>query len=181
MTRSLTPRMRRLAGIALFVGLGALAAVPGHADPAAPEGASVTEVSVKNPLGMSLTGTKVVDPKAGTAEHTILSALKSQAKNGSFKAFLGFMHPKAKSETEQKANLEAYQYKSSKGGVAKKCMHDDGAALITVAKKDVNATVQGGGDVGVKVMVWCGADRMPVPFTLYPDGDVYRVTVWGLN
>ena len=181
MTRSFSLTLRRLAGVTLLVGLGSLAAVPGHADPAAPEGASVTQMDVKNPVGMTLKGTKVVDPKAGTAEHTLLQALKSQAKNGSFKAFLGFMHPKTKSETEQLENLEAYQYKSSKGSKAKQCLHDDDTAIVTVSKKDVNAAVEGGGSVGVKVMVWCGEGRMPVPFTLYPDGDVYRVTVWGLN
>ena len=67
------------------------------------------------------------------------------------------------------------------GGKAKACLHDDATALITVARKPVNATVEGGGSVGTKLMVWCGEGRMPVPFTLYPDGDVHRITVFGLN
>ena len=111
----------------------------------------------------------------------MLAAIKHQAGNGDFNGFLGFLHPSAKSETKQVEQLKAYQYKSSQGGKAKACLHDDGTALITVARKPVNATVEGGGSVGTKLMVWCGEGRMPVPFTLYPDGDVHRITVFGLN
>jgi hypothetical protein len=161
--------------------MGAFTVLPASAEPAAPEGGQISQIDVKNPVGMTLKGTKIVDPKAGTAEHTLLAALSSQAKNGTFKAFLGFMHPKTKAESVQVESLEAYQYKSSLGAKAQQCVHDDGKALVTVSKKDVDVAVEGGGNVGVKVMVWCGEGRMPVPFTLYPDGDVFRVTVWGLN
>lgn len=151
------------------------AAPPDAADPG-PAGESV---QVKNPLGKTMAGTKVVDPPKGTAEATVLAALKHQAGNGSFDGFLGFMHPSAKQEPKQREQLKAYNYKSSKGNIAAQCLHDGG--LITVARKSVEAGIAGGGDVGTKLMVWCGEGRMPVPFTLYPDGDVQRITVFGLN
>lgn len=135
--------------------------------------------TVMNPLGKEMQAKKHTAPPAGSIEHTLIQALSHQASNGDFDGFLAWMHPKTKSEPQQLANLKAYQYTSSQGKKAAACLHD--GALLTTGRKPVNATVEGGGDVGTKVMVFCGPTRMPVPFTLYPDGDVQRVTVWGLN
>ena len=183
MTRSvfsiLRPNLSALAVLGCVAGL-ALSVSTAYAEPPAAEGGAVTQIAVKNPLGMELKGTKVVDPKASTAEHTILAALKSQAGGGSFSAFLKFMHSTAKVEPLQKANLEAYQYASSKGSTAKACIQD-GNAVVTVSKKDVNIMIENGEKVGQKIMVWCGEGRMPVPFTLYRDGDTWRFTTFGLN
>lgn len=145
----------------------------------APAAANGETVDVKNPLGATVQATKSAAPASGTVEDTLLQALNHQAGSGSFDGFLAFIHPSAKSEPRQQANLQAYQYKSSLGGKAGACVHD--GALIVTQKAAVNAAVEGGGDTGTKVFVYCGEGRMPVPFTLYPDGDIQRVTVWGLN
>lgn len=147
----------------------------------APTAASDGSVTVRNPLGKELQAEKITNPTAGSAEHTVLAALASQAGNGSFDAFLAFVHPSAKAETVQVDRLRAYTWEQSRGPKAARCAHDGGTSLIIVARADIQATVAGGGDTGKRLSVWCGEDRMPVPFTLYPDGDVWRFTQFGLN
>jgi len=147
----------------------------------APEAAADGSLTVKNPLGTQLQAKKVTDPAAGSPEHTILGALASQAANGSFEDFVAFVHPSAKAETQQVERLRAYTWEQSRGAKAARCAHDGGSALIVVARTEVKATIEGGGSTGQRLSVWCGEDRMPVPFTLYPDGDVWRFTQFGLN
>lgn len=138
-------------------------------------------VRVKNPLGVEIEGELVDAPAAGSAEHTILAALNSQASNAGFDTFVRFMHPSTKSKTEQVDRLRAYTWEQSKGTKAAQCLQRDGTALVVVARREISATVEGGGPTGTRLSVWCGEGRMPVPFTLYPDGDVYRFTQFGLN
>lgn len=147
----------------------------------APEPSTDGTVRVKNPLGVEIEGEFIDGPAAGSAEHTILAALNSQASNGGFDAFVRFMHPSTKSETEQVDRLRAYTWEQSKGTKAAQCLQRDGTALVVVARREISATVEGGGPTGTRLSVWCGEGRMPVPFTLYPDGDVYRFTQFGLN
>lgn len=145
--------------------------------PAAPETGDT--IDVKNPLGKVMQGKKHSSPAQGSAEHTLLGVLEHQASDGDFNGFLAHLHPSAKETPLQKENLKAYQWTSSRGKTAAACVHD--GALITVGRKEVNAQIAGGGDTGSKIMVWCGEGRMPVPFTVYPDGETMRITKFGLN
>jgi hypothetical protein len=146
---------------------------------AAPAPSADGTVTVKNPIGTELKGTVVKAPADGSAEHTLIAALGSQASDAGFDAFLAYIHPSAKSETLQVDQLRAYTWEHSRGAKAGKCLHDGG--LIVVARKDVDAQVAGASGSGVRLSVWCGEDRMPVPFTLYPDGATWRFTQFGLN
>jgi hypothetical protein len=156
-------------------------AEPEGAASAAPRAAADGTVTVKNAIGVTLTGEVVRSPPAGSPEATILAALTSQSSSGSFDAFLKFVHPSAKSETLQVDRLRAYTWEQSRGPKAGRCLHEGGTALIVVARSQVNAEVAGGGRTGARLSLWCGEDRMPVPFTLYPDADTHRFTQFGLN
>lgn len=138
-------------------------------------------VTVKNPLGVEISGKLFVDPAAGSAEHTLIAALDSQAKNKGFNAFVKHFHPTATQETEQLDRLKAYTFEQSQGARAAACLHQDGKGVIVVARNPATATIDASGAQGERLSLWCGEGRMPVPFTLYPDGDVWKFTQFGLN
>lgn len=154
-----------------------------QAAPAAPpiEPSEDGKVKVKNPLGVEISGKVFQDPPAGSAEHTLIAALQVQANNRGFNAFLEHFHSTSKQETEQRDRLKAYTFEQSQGARAAACLHNDGKAIIVVARSVSAPSVDAMGSQGERVSLWCGEGRMPVPFTLYPDGETWKFTQFGLN
>ena len=126
-------------------------------------------VSVKTPLGKTISAEKVKNPAKGTIEHQIIQSLQ-QIKDGKFDDWRKTNCFPARCDTDIAwEQMKNYNLEQSKKG-APGCLQGDGDEIwVTSRKGDPSSDKQ------VKVFIYCGQTRMPAPSTHEKHNDKWYV------
>lgn len=128
-------------------------------------------VSIKTPLGQTISAEKVSNPAKGTIEHQIIESLK-MIRDGQFDAWRKAHCYPARCDTDIAwEQIKNFNLETSKK-TAKFCLHEGDSIWVT--KREENAKNPN----VVKVFISCGETRMPVPSTHEKLKDKWYVQVF---